>query len=59
MWFFGRKKKKAQVEEKENVVTVEKVEEIKVEDLTFGEVEFEEVDLGADILSEIAEISKK
>lgn len=35
------------------------VEEVKVEDLTFGEIEFEEVDLGADILSEIAEISKK
>ena len=35
------------------------VEEVKVEELTFGEIEFEEVDLGADILSEIAEISKK
>ena len=34
------------------------VNEVKVEDLTFGEVEFEEVDLGADILSEIAEVSK-
>ena len=35
------------------------VEEVKIEELTFGEIEFEEVDLGADILSEIAEISKK
>ena len=34
------------------------VEEVKVEDLTFGEITFEEVDLGADILSEIEEISK-
>ena len=34
------------------------VEEVKFEDLTFGEVTFEEVDLGADILSEIEEISK-
>ena len=34
------------------------VEEVKIEDLTFGEVTFEEVDLGADILSEIEEISK-
>jgi len=44
-------KKEAQVEEV-------KVEEVKIEDLTFGEVTFEEVDLGADILSEIEEISK-
>lgn len=34
------------------------VEEVKVDDLTFGEVTFEEVNLEADILSEIAEISK-
>lgn len=34
------------------------VEEVKIDDLTFGEVTFEEVDLGADILSEIEEISK-
>ncbi len=34
------------------------VEEVKIEDLTFGEITFEEVDLGADILSEIEEISK-
>lgn len=34
------------------------VEEVKFDDLTFGEITFEEVDLGADILSEIEEISK-
>ena len=34
------------------------VEEIKFDDLTFGEITFEEIDLGADILSEIEEISK-
>lgn len=34
------------------------VEEVKLDDLTFGEITFEEVDLGADILSEIEEISK-
>jgi len=38
---------------------VEKIaEEVKIEEVTFNDVTFEEVDLGADILNEIAEISK-
>ncbi len=34
------------------------VEEVKIEDVSFGDITFEEVDLEADILNEIAEISK-
>ena len=34
------------------------VDEVKIDDLTFGEITFEEVNLEADILNEIAEISK-
>ena len=41
MWFFGRKKKKAKVEEKENVVKVESVEEVKAEEVV-EEVKIEE-----------------
>ena len=38
---------------------VEKLaEEVKIEEVTFNDITFEEVDLGADILNEIAEISK-
>jgi len=34
------------------------VEEVKIDDVSFGDITFEEVDLEADILNEIAEISK-
>lgn len=54
----AKKETKPKTTKAKKEVEKTEVEEVKIDDLTFGEITFEEVDLGADILSEIEEISK-
>ncbi len=54
----AKKETKPKTTKAKKEVEKTEVEEVKIDDLTFGEITFEVVDLGADILSEIEEISK-
>ena len=54
----AKKETKPKTTKAKKEVEKTEVEEVKIDDLTFGKITFEEVDLGADILSEIEEISK-